>query len=356
MSSSIEIGRHRIGRGHPCFVIAEVGVNHNGDVRLAHELIDLAAAAGADAVKFQTFTPELLAAEDAPQAEYQKTGGVGTSQIEMLARLALDEAAYAELKSHADAAGITFLSSPFDEPSVDLLERLGVPAFKIPSGEVTNHAFLRRVAATGVPILMSTGMCTLDEVEAAVAQLGPARERLALLHCVSSYPADPRDCNLRAIELMRSRFERPVGWSDHTDGTVVAIAAVALGADLVEKHITLSRDLQGPDHAASLEPGEMRALIAAIRTVESALGEPEKRPSDAELAIAAVARKSIHWNRALAPGQSVQPDDLVALRPGTGISPGRIGELVGRPVLVATVVGSLVRLEDFAPGHVDDHD
>ena len=266
----------------------------------------------------------------------------------MLARLALDEPAYAELKAHADAAGVTFLSSAFDEQAVDLLQRLGVPAFKIPSGEVTNHGLLRRVAATGAPILMSTGMCTLDEVDAAVSQLGPARDRLALLHCVSSYPADPRDCNLRAIEMMRSRFDRPIGWSDHTEGTAVAVAAVALGADLIEKHVTLSRDLPGPDHAASLEPAEMRAMIDAIRTVEAALGQPEKRPSDAEQAMAAVARKSLHWSRALDPGQPVQPDDLVALRPGTGIPPGRIDEIVGARVRVGTVAGSIVR-----PGDVE---
>lgn len=354
VSSSIEIGRHRIGRGHPCFVIAEVGVNHNGDVRLAHKLIDLAVAAGADAVKFQTFTPELLAAEDAPQADYQKLGDRARSQVEMLTRLALDEPAHAELKSHADSVGITFLSSPFDERAVALLERLGVPAFKIPSGEVTNHQLLRRVAETGAPILMSTGMCTFDEIDEAVALLGPARDRLALLHCVSSYPADPRDCNLRAIELMRSRYDVPVGWSDHTEGIAIASAAVAVGADLVEKHVTLSRDLPGPDHTASIEPTELRAMVAAIRAVEAALGESHKKPSEAERAIAAVARRSLHWRTRLPPGQSVGPEDLVALRPGTGIPPFRMDELVGRRVRVTTVAGSLARLEDVVSGPDED--
>jgi N,N'-diacetyllegionaminate synthase len=354
VSATIEIGRRRIGRGHPCFVIAEVGVNHNGDLRLAHELIDLAAGAGADAVKFQTFTPDLLAAEDAPQAEYQKVHAPAESQLEMLTRLALDEPAHAELKSHADAVGITFLSSPFDEPAVALLERVGVPAYKIPSGEVTNHRLLRRVAETGAPILMSTGMCTLDEVEEAVAVLGPAEDRLALLHCVSSYPADPRDCNLRAIELMRSRFNRPVGWSDHTEGIAIASAAVAVGADIVEKHVTLDRTLPGPDHAASVEPSELRAMIAAIRTVEAALGAPRKGPSEAERAIAAVVRKSLHWQRRLAPGEPVGLDDMIALRPGTGIPPSRMSQLIGRPVQVATKVGSPVRLEEFAS--LDDPD
>jgi N,N'-diacetyllegionaminate synthase len=353
VSVSIEIGRHRIGDGHPCFIIAEVGVNHNGDLRLAHELIDVAAAAGADAVKFQSFTPTLLAAEGAPLAAYQESGDIATSQLDMLADLALGESAHFELKAHADAAGITFLSSAFDEASVALLERLGVAAFKIPSGEVTNNGLLRRVADTGKPILMSTGMCTFEDVDSAVADLGPAIDRLALLHCVSSYPADPRDCNLLVMDVMKSRYQRPVGWSDHTEGTAVAIAAAALGAAVIEKHITLSRSLPGPDQAASIEPPELRAMTIAIRSVEAALGMAEKRPSDAELATAAVARKSLHWRRPLAPGDEVRPGDLIALRPGTGIAPGRLVELVGRRVRVRTIAGSLARPEDLAPGPLE---
>lgn len=317
-------------------------------------MIDLAVGAGADAVKFQTFTPEFLAAADAPQAEYQKVGDLADSQLEMLARLALDEPAYAALKSHADTVGITFLSSPFDERAVALLERLEVPALKIPSGEVTNHRLLRRVADTGLPILMSTGMCTLDEVDEAVGVLGSARDRLALLHCVSNYPTQPADCNLRAIELMRTHFKRPIGWSDHTEGIEIASAAVAVGADVVEKHFTLSRDLPGPDHAASIEPAELGAMIRAIRTVQAALGEPRKGPTEAERPIAAVARKSLHWRRGLAPGETVELDDLVELRPGTGIQPGRIHEFVGRQAQVGTIPGSLVRLDDFAPQHTGD--
>ena len=350
VSGSIAVGRYRIGRGHPCFIIAEVGVNHNGDVGLAHELIDVAATAGADAVKFQTFTPELLAAKGAPLAEYQKAGDLERTQFDMLARLALDEPEFVELKSHADTAGIMFLSSPFDERAVALLVRLGVPAIKMPSGEVTNHGLLRRVADTGLPILMSTGMCTFGEIDEAVAVLGPARDRLALLHCVSSYPTAPEDCNLRAIELMRSRYQRPVGWSDHTEGIAIASASVAVGADIVEKHFTLSRDLPGPDHRASVEPAELTAMVAAIRVIEAALGEPRKGPSDSERTMADVARKSLHWRRALAPGEIVGPDDVIALRPGTGIPPSRIDDLLGHRVLAATIAGSLARLEDVAPG------
>jgi N,N'-diacetyllegionaminate synthase len=352
--SPVDIGRHRIGRGYPCFVIAEVGVNHNGDLRLAHRLIESAVAAGADAVKFQTFTPELLSSADAPQADYQRVGESTGSQIEMLARLALSEPDYAELKAHADAAGITFLSSVFDERSVELLERLGVAAIKVPSGELTNHRLLRQIAHTGKPILMSTGMATLEEVDGAMARLGGAQSRLALLHCVSSYPADPRECNLRAIGLMRSRYGRPVGWSDHTEGIAVAGAAVALGAVVIEKHITLRRDLPGPDHAASVEPDEFRAMVASVRTIEMALGRPEKRPSEAELAIARVTRKSLHWARSLAANERIRTEDLRALRPGTGISPTQIDALAGRRVRTATVAGQLVHLDEIERDAAED--
>jgi N,N'-diacetyllegionaminate synthase len=266
-----------------------------------------------------------------------------------LAALVLDASAHAALKFHADSAGITFMSSPFDEASVTLLGRLGVAAIKVASGEITNTPLLQRIAATGLPVIMSTGMSTFEEVDSAVDALGSARDRLALLHCVSNYPADPRDSNLLVMDAMRARYERPVGWSDHTDGVAVAIAAVALGANVVEKHITLSRDLAGPDHAASIEPQEFRSMTASIRTVEAALGQAVKRPSRAELAIAAVARKSLHWSRSLAPGDPVGREDLVALRPGTGISPASLESFMGRTVGVATVAGTPVRPADFEP-------
>jgi sialic acid synthase SpsE len=265
----------------------------------------------------------------------------------MLEALALDESAHVELKAHADSSAITFMSSPFDEEAVDLLERVGVPAIKVPSGELTNFQLLRRIADSGLPIVMSTGMSTLDEVDDAVGQLSSARHRLALLHCVSSYPADPKDCNLLAIELMRTRYGVPIGWSDHTEGIAIASAAVAVGADIVEKHVTMSRNLPGPDQSSSIEPEELRAMVTAIRSVQAALGAAEKRPSSAERAIAGVARKSLHWRRALVPGERVAPKDLLALRPGTGIPPGKIGELVGRQVRVKTIVGSLARFDDF---------
>lgn len=346
--SAIHIGDRPLGEGAPCFVIAEIGVNHNGDPELAHELIDACADAQADAVKFQTFVPEALAAAGAPKADYQKPGTAGESQLAMLRRLALPRSAYRELLEHARERNVVFLSSPFDEASVDLLAELGVPAIKIPSGEVTNHPLLRRIAATGKPLLMSTGMCTMDEVDDAVALLrGSTAGALALLHCVSSYPTEPRDCNLRAMDTLRERFGVPVGWSDHTLGSTVAIAAVALGADVVEKHVTLSRELPGPDHRASIEPGELGALMRAVRDAQSALGRADKGPVQAEAEVAAVARKSLHWKHALPAGHLVADADLVALRPGHGIAPSRLDSLVGRRLRLAVEQGSIARPEEF---------
>ena len=268
-SRVLDLAGHLIGEGHSCFVIAEAGVNHNGELELAHRLVDAAADAGADAVKFQTFKAEWLAAAGAPLAAYQHAGFDGGDQRELLGRLELSFEAHVELQRHAVARGILFLSSPFDEPSADLLERLGVPAFKVPSGELTNLPFLALLARMGRPLLISTGMASMVEVADAVDAVADAGDPpVALFHCVSSYPAVPADANLRAIPTLRRAFDVPVGWSDHTSGIEIPLAAVAIGADLVEKHLTLNRSLPGPDHAASLEPGEMTALVRWIRTVE----------------------------------------------------------------------------------------
>jgi N-acetylneuraminate synthase/N,N'-diacetyllegionaminate synthase len=342
VSAWIEVSGHRIGSGHRCFVIAEVGVNHNGDAAIAHRLVEAAATAGADAVKFQAFTPDLVASADAPPAAYQSERAAAASQREMLSGLALDRATFTQLRSHAEEQGIVFMASPFDEPSVEMLAELGVTAMKVPSGEVTNPPLLARVAATGLPILMSTGMCSLEEVDSAVAALGRARDKLALFHCVSSYPTAPEDCNLLAMDIMRTRYLVPIGWSDHTEGITVALAAVALGANIIEKHLTLDRSAQGPDHAASIEPAEFRSMVDQIRTVEAARGEARKAPSPSELEIAAAARRSLHWRRSLDPDEIVGPDDLVALRPGTGVPPSQVDELVGRRTRVATMAGTMV--------------
>jgi N-acetylneuraminate synthase len=347
MVARISIAGRPIGGGAPCFVIAEAGVNHNGEAALAHALIDRAAAAKADAVKFQTFKADRLALASAPKAAYQKRNEPGDeSQLAMLRRLELPDDVVGELASHCREKGILFLSSPFDEESADFLDGLGMAAFKVPSGELTNAPFLRHLASKGKPLIVSTGMADLAEVEAAVGTVRAAgAPPLALLHCVSAYPADPADCNLRAMGALERAFGVPVGWSDHTTGIDVAIAAVALGAAIIEKHFTTDRTLPGPDHAASLESGELAALMTAVRRVESALGSGVKRPAASEADTAGVARKSLVATRDLAAGTVISATDLTARRPGTGLPPSRQGELLGRRLKVNVTVGDLLTPE-----------
>jgi N,N'-diacetyllegionaminate synthase len=330
-SRTIPVGDHQIG-GARCFVIAEAGVNHNGDLGLAGRLVDAAADAGADAVKFQTFRTAALVSAAAPKARYQvETTGGGESQQAMLARLELSAAAHAALKAHAARRSLVFFSTPFDEASADLLEGLGVALFKVPSGEVTNLPLLRHVAAKGRPVLLSTGMCTLDEVAVAVATVRAAGDPpLAILHCVSAYPAPAEDTNLKAMDTLRERFGCPVGLSDHSLGIEIALAAVARGAALLEKHLTLDRTLPGPDHRASLEPADFAALVRGVRAVESALGDGVKRPMPSELDTRAVARRSLVAARALPAGHRIRPGDIAIKRPGTGISPAELDRVVGR--------------------------
>ena len=347
----VPLGRARLGEG-PVFVIAEGGVNHNGDPALAHRLIEAAAAAGADAVKFQTFDPAALAASGAPTAAYQRrAGAVAADQRELLARLVLPEAAWAELQARARAVGLVFMSTPFDDGSAELLDRLDVPAFKVGSGELTNTPFITRLARRGRPMLLSTGMADMVEVAAAVDAVRAGGDvPLALFHCVSSYPASPRDANLRAIETMRRAFGVPVGWSDHTTGTELALAAVAAGATIVEKHVTLDRTMPGPDHAASLEPSELAAMVAGIRQVEAAMGSGVKVPVEAERNVAAVARRSLHWATTLEAGHVVTAADLVILRPGTGLRPARLDALVGRRTSRRVEGGTAVTTDDVEGG------
>lgn len=348
--ASVGLLDRRIGGGAPCFVIAEAGVNHNGDLDLAHRLVDVAAEAGADAVKFQTFDPEALAAPDAPKAEYQKdrTGGEG-SQLEMLRRLTLPSEGYRALQAHAAERGILFLSTAFDPGSADFLEReLDLPAFKVPSGELTNHPFLEHLARKGRPLLVSTGMARLDEVGDALGVISAAGGRVAaLFHCVTNYPAAPEDCNLRAMATMRAAFGLPVGWSDHTEGLDLSLAAVAAGAEILEKHFTLDRDLPGPDHAASLEPEELRALMAGVRKIEAAMGDGIKVPRPAELPLAAVARRSLHTTRGLSAGAVLTASDLTALRPGTGLPPSRLRHVIGRRLVRALPAGGMLQETDL---------
>jgi N-acetylneuraminate synthase len=343
----LEAAGRPIGPGRPCFLIAEAGVNHNGSLDLALRLVDAAADAEADAVKFQTFRAERLATRAAPKADYQlRRTGTEESQLEMLRRLELSAEAHRRLADHCRWRRLHFLSTPFDEESADLLAGLGVPLFKVPSGEITNLPLLAHVAAKGVGMIVSTGMACLGEVEAAVrtvrAHGDPA---LALLHCVSDYPADPADCNLRAMLTLQTAFGVPVGFSDHTRGAEVALAAVALGACILEKHFTLDRALPGPDHQASLEPGELADLVRGVRTVESALGHGRKEPTPAEARTAAVARKSLVASRDLRAGTVLTPEMITARRPGTGLSPALRDHLAGRRLRTDLEEGTVFTLE-----------
>jgi N-acetylneuraminate synthase/N,N'-diacetyllegionaminate synthase len=321
-----------VGAGHPCLVIAEAGVNHNGDPALAHRLVDVAAEAGADAVKFQTFRPEGLVAAGADAAPYQRRQGA-LGQRQMLEALALPDSAWRDLADHAAERGLLFLSTAFDAESLELLLALGVPALKVPSGELDNLGFIADLAGRGLPLVVSTGLGTEDEVAAAVAAAAAA-PGLALLHCVTAYPAPAAASNLRAMAAMGERFGVPVGWSDHTEGHVTAVAAVALGAAIVEKHFTTDRGLPGPDHAASADPAQLAAYVAAVRTAEASLGDGVKRPAAAELENRRFARRSYHAARDLSPGEVVQEADVALLRPATGLPPSAtvVGRVVARPI------------------------
>lgn len=348
--ATVDIAGRRLGPSNPVFVIAEAGVNHNGDVGLAHRLVDVAANSGADAVKFQTFDPKTLVSPKAGMAAYQveNTGRV-VSQAEMLAELVLPREAHRELSDHAAERGILFLSSPFDEASGDFLDELGVPAFKLGSGELTNHPLLAHLAAKGKPLIVSTGMADMIEVDGALAaiQAGGAPP-VCLLHCVTSYPASADDANLGALHTMQAAFGLPVGFSDHTEGIHVSLAAVALGACAIEKHFTLDRSMPGPDHRASLMPEELSMLVSQIRALELARGDGEKRPRPAELSLIAPARKSLHAARDLPSGHVLIAADVVALRPGNGIPPSRLAALVGRKMARAVVNGAMLEEADFA--------
>jgi len=346
---TISIGGREVGPGRPCFVVAEAGVNHNGDPALAKALIDAAAKAGADAVKFQTFDADLLASSNAPKAAYQKaTSDPDETQHDMLKRLELPPETHAELIAYCNEKNIVFFSSPFEEKSCDLLDRLGVSCFKIPSGEITNLAFVRYVAGKGKPLIVSTGMSTLDEVRDAVrVAFAEGNDRLVLLHCVSNYPANPSDANLRAMRTLRGALDLPVGFSDHTVGPVVAIAAVALGACVIEKHLTLDRDLPGPDHLASAEPGDFEALVRGIRTAEAALGHGHKVPAAGEARTAAVARKSLVASRDLPVGTVLADDMICARRPGTGLPPSAAPGVIGRMLRRDVRAGQTLTAEDF---------
>ncbi len=339
-----------VGEGQPCFVIAEAGVNHNGDISRALELIDAAAEAGATAVKFQTFRSKQLVTSQAPKADYQlRNENKSESQLEMLQRLELSQDDHQRLFSHCQKRGVLFMSTPFEELSASFLNELGVAIFKVPSGEMTNLPFLDHLARMGKPLVVSTGMCTLGDVEAAVETIERAgNEQIVLLHCVSNYPADPADVNLRAMDTMRVAFGYPIGYSDHTLGISVGIGAVAMGARVVEKHFTLDRELPGPDHRASLEPSELKELISGIRTVEKALGTGRKVPVESESSTAEVARKSLVAAEDIPAGTKLTHELIAIKRPGTGLPPVMRPHLLDRTTTCDIPAGSLIRLENVA--------
>lgn len=315
-------------------IIAEAGVNHNGDISLAKQLIDVAAEAGADLVKFQTFNADRLVTRTAKKANYQKqTTDIAESQHEMLSRLELTEAKHLELIDHCKVRNIGFLSTGFDVESIAFLESLDLECFKVPSGEITNLPYLRFIGALDRKVILSTGMSTLGEIEAALDVLeraGTSRAKITILHCTTEYPAPMVDVNLRAMQSIREAFGVAVGYSDHTQGIEVAIAAVAMGATVIEKHFTLDRNLPGPDHQASLEPEELMAMVVAIRNIELALGSGVKSltPSEARNKIAA--RKSLVARNDIRLGEIFTAENITVKRPGSGISPMRLDEVIGK--------------------------
>ncbi len=337
------IGDQWCGENAPCFVIAEAGVNHNGDLDQALALVDVAVAAKADAVKFQTFRADRIVTRSAQKASYQKvTTNADESQYDMLKKLELSEHDHAVIADHCRGRGIMFLSTPFDESSADMLQTLQMSAYKLSSGEVTNLPLLRHVAKKGKPVLLSTGMSTLDEVAMAVGALRDAGcEDICLLQCVSNYPADPANANLRAMQTMRREFFVPVGYSDHTPGQEVCLAAVALGAVMIEKHITLDKTLPGPDQSSSIEPDELASLVRGIRMVEMALGDGVKKPSDSEMDTIRAARRSLVAARDLPVGAVLTENDLLLRRPGDGLPPSMFDALLGKTLVVAMCEGQV---------------
>lgn len=344
-------------------IIAEAGVNHNGSMELAKRLIDAAADAGVDYVKFQTFKAENLVTKDAKQAEYQQRNAQDDSQYAMLKKLELSQEQHYELIDYCKQRGVRFLSTAFDFESVDFLHSLNLGVWKIPSGEITNYPYLKKIAQFGEPVILSTGMSTNEDIDAAIKALcdnGLKREQITLLHCNTEYPTPMLDVNLRAMLSLRDRFrledkaedaaqsqpqsQPRIGYSDHTPGIEVPIAAVALGAEVIEKHFTLDKTLPGPDHKVSLEPQELKAMVCGIRNIEQALGDGEKHVSESERKNMPIARKSIVAARDIKEGELLTEDNLTTKRPGSGISPMRWNEVVGTKAVRDFKIDELIEL------------
>jgi len=317
------------------FIIAEAGVNHNGDVNLAYKLIDEAKEAGADAVKFQTFKAEKVLSKYTKMADYQKKNlGKEVSQIEMVKSLELSYNDFEKLKNYCDEKGIIFLSSPFDKESVDFLDKL-VPYYKIPSGEIVNYPYLKHIASKNKPIIMSTGMANLSNVEKALDTIYSVNKtvEIYLLHCTTNYPCPYDEVNLKAMLTLKEVFKLPVGYSDHTLGIEVPIAAVAIGAQIIEKHFTLDKNLLGPDHKASLEPNELKAMVNAIRNIEKALGNGIKKPNKSEKEIEKVVRKKLVATRDIKSGETISEKDIAIKRSNIGLSPDFLEVIIGKKII-----------------------
>lgn len=329
-------------------IIAEAGVNHNGSLELARKLIDKAVEANVDYIKFQTYKADTLVNKAAQQAAYQKKNlGKVESQLEMLRKLELTFEDFRRLDTNCRDRRIKFLSTPFDPESIDFLASLGMDYMKVPSGEITNLPYLRRIAGTGIPVIMSTGMCSLGDIEDALSVLcknGTPIEDIILLHCNTEYPTPMVDVNLRAMETLRSAFGTKVGYSDHTKGIEVPIAAVAMGATVIEKHFTLDRTLPGPDHVASLEPNELKTMVDSIRNIELAMGSSVKKVSASEKKNIAIARKSIVASRDIIKGEILSESNLMAKRPGNGISPMKWDEVLGQKAIRDFQTDELIEL------------
>ena len=335
----IEVAGRQIGPGHPCYVIAEAGANHNRDLSIAKQLIDVAAEAGADAVKFQTYTAEGLYSRKTPNPSYLKKKDLLKSDTEtvweLIKRVEIPWEWHEDLATHAKAAGIDFLSTPFEEAAVDLLETVGVPAYKIASYEITHLPLIEYAARTGKPLLMSTGMASLADIERALDAANRAgADQIALMHCASSYPAPFDILNLRAIQTLAQAFQVPVGYSDHTTGITADVVSVALGAVMIEKHYTLSRDMEGPDHGFALEPNELKDMVTAIRDTEASLGTPVKRVTPEEGDLYRLARRSLVAARPIPAGHRVTEEDIAVKRPGYGIPVYEMETLLGRVAAV----------------------
>ncbi|OYQ32102.1 N-acetylneuraminate synthase [Flavobacterium cyanobacteriorum] len=329
-------------------IIAEAGVNHNGDLELAKQLVDAAAEAKADYVKFQTFKADKIVSKNAQKADYQikNINDNDNSQYAMLKKLEMPDDWHYQLLEYAQSKNIKFLSTGFDQESIDFLDKLGVDLYKIPSGEITNKRYLQHIARKNKEIIISTGMATLDEIKQAVniiAEAGTPKEKISVLHCNTEYPTPMKDVNLKAMNRIGKELGVTIGYSDHTLGIEVPIAAVALGAKIIEKHFTIDRNLPGPDHLASLEPAELKQMVTSIRNIEQAIsGNGSKEPSESEKKNIAIVRKSLHFNKNLDAGHVLREEDLIAIRPGTGVSPLSIDDFIGKKLNTAVTANTPV--------------